>query len=174
MDLPWLGQNLPQWLQKGTVLQYDGTKSYEAKLARYTFPTAVSLEMKITDICQRYYTYSQTDSMSATGFPSQYGQESQIGGIGQPGGLVLPPAALVTLHKGQVIDADQVTGITVSVKNIGQDAGGRNIVILQATNQAYSAEATYDMDTGSAIAFYDSKLGEESNEYTDLKLTQIA
>jgi hypothetical protein len=173
MDLPWLGQNLPQWLQKGTVLQYDGTKSYEAKLARYTFPTAVSLEMRITDIGQRYYSYSQTGSMSASGFPSQYGQESQIGGIGQPGGLVLPPAALATLQKGQVIDTDPVTGITVLVKDIGQEAAGRNIAILMAANQAYSAEATYDLDTGATIALSDSTLGADANEYTDLKLTRI-
>jgi hypothetical protein len=172
MDLPWLGQNLPQWLQKGTVLQYDGTKSYEAKLARYTFPTAVSLEMRITDIGQRYYSYSQTGSMSASGFPSQYGQESQIGGIGQPGGLVLPPAALATLQKGQVIDTDPVTGITVLVKDIGQEAAGRNIAILMAANQAYSAEATYDLDTGATIALSDSTLGADANEYTDLKLTR--
>jgi hypothetical protein len=173
MDLPWLGQNLPQWLQKGTVLQYDGTKSYEAKLARYAFPTAVSLEMRITDIGQRYYSYSQTGSMSASGFPSQYGQESHIGGIGQPGGLVLPPAALATLQKGQVIDTDPVTGITVLVKDIGQDAAGRNIAILMAANQAYSAEATYDLDTGATIALSDSTLGADANEYTDLKLTRI-
>jgi hypothetical protein len=173
MDLPWLGQSLPQWLQQGTVLRYDGTKSYEAKLARYTFPTAVSLEMRITGIGQRYYSYSQTGSMSASGFPAQYGGDSQIGGIGQPGGLALPPTALATLKKSQEIDEDLVTGITVSVKDIVQDATGRNIAVLQAANQAYSAEVTYDADTGTMIALSDSKLGVDTNEYTDLKLTQI-
>ena len=173
MNLPWLGQNLPQWLRQGTVLRYDGTKSYEAKLARYTFPTAVSLEMRITGIGQGYYTYSQTGSMAASGFPAQYGQDSQVGGIGQPGGLALPPASLATLQKGQVIDKDPVTSITVSVKDIGQDATGRNIAVLQAANQAYSAEVTYDVDTGSMIALSDSKLGVDTNEYADLKLTQI-
>ena len=173
MDLPWLGQNLPPWLRQGTIMQYDGTKSYEAKLARYTFPTAVSLQMKINDIGQRYYTYSQSGSMAASGFPTQYAQESQIGGIGQPGGLVLPPDALASLREGQVIDTDPVTGIIVSVKDIGQDAAGRNEAILQAANQAYSAEATYDIDTGATIAMSDSKLGADANEYTDLKLTRI-
>jgi hypothetical protein len=85
----------------------------------------------------------------------------------------LPPAALATLQKGQVIDTDQVTGITVSVKDIGRDAAGRNIAVLQAANQAYSADVIYDVDTGTMIALSDSNLGAESNEYTDLKLTQI-
>jgi hypothetical protein len=111
--------------------------------------------------------------MAASGFPTQYAQESQIGGIGQPGGLVLPPDALASLREGQVIDTDPVTDITVSVKDMGQDAAGRNVVILQAANQAYSAEVTYDVDTGATIAMSDSKLGADANEYTDLKLTRI-
>jgi hypothetical protein len=56
---------------------------------------------------------------------------------------------------------------------MGQDAAGRNVAILQAANQAYSAEVTYDLDTGATIAMSDSKLGEDANEYTDLKLTRI-
>lgn len=175
MNLPWLGRDLPDWLKQGTVLHFDGTKTFEAKLARYSFPTAVSLEMRITGVGQRYYTYSQTGSMSASGFPSQYGQEnSQVGGIGQPGGLALPPDALATLQTGQVIDEDGVTGITVSVKDIGQDPNGRKTVVLQAANQAYSAEATYDKDTGMIMELSDSKLGVDTNEYTDLKLARIS
>jgi len=174
MNLPWMGQNLPDWMKQGTVLHFDGTKTIEAKLASYSFPTAVSFDMKITGVGQRYYTYSQTGSISASGFPTQYGGDSQVGGIGQPGGLALPPDALATLQTGQVIDEDNVTGITVSVKEIGQVSKGRNTVVLQAANQAYSANVTYDKDTGMIMELSDSKLGVDSNEYTDLKLAQTS
>jgi hypothetical protein len=73
-----------------------------------------------------------------------------------------------------VIDEDNVTGITVSVKEIGQDPNGRNTVVLQAANQAYSADMTYDKDTGMIMELSDSKLGVDSNEYTDLKLAQTS
>ncbi len=172
MDLPWLGQNLPQWPRKGSVLRYDGTKTYEAKRAAYTYPVSISLELVLNHIGQRYYTYSQTSSVSASGFPTQYYQDSQIsGGIGETGGIILPPAALAALREGQVIDIDPVTGITVSVKDVGRDATGRSIVTLQASNQAYSAETTYDVERGVMIAFSDFKWGEEVNEYTNLQLT---
>ena len=108
--------------------------------------------------------------MSASGFPTQYGQESQIGGIGEPSGIALPPDALANLQMGQVIDVDDVTGITVKVKDISHDIRGRNIAVLELTNQVYSADASYDTDTGSMIGFSESKSGAETDEYTDLKL----
>lgn len=173
MDLPWLGQDLSDWIRKGTVMRFEGTKTFEAKLAGYSFPTAVSLDMSITGAGRRYYTYTQTGSMAASGFPAQYGQEEQIGGIGQPGGLALPTDALAALQTGQVIDTDDVTGITVEVKDVGQDANGRNIVVLSAFNQIYSAEVTYDRDTGMMVGFSETKLGAGTNEYTELKLAQM-
>lgn len=173
MDLPWLGQDLPEWIREGTVMRYEGAKAFEAKLAGYNFPTAVSLDMSITDTGRRYYTYTKTGSMSASGFPDQYGQEEQIGGIGEPGGLALPPDALAMLQTGQVIDTDDVTGITVEVKDVGRDADGRSIVVLFASNQIYSAEVTYDRDTGMMIGFSETKLCAETNEYTELKLAEI-
>jgi hypothetical protein len=174
MNLPWLSQDLPQWLKQGTVMRFDGSKTYTANLAGYSFPTAVSSEMKITSVGQRYYTYTQANFLSASGFPSQYAQDSYIGGIGQPGGLVLPPAALATLETGQVIDADEVTGITVSVKDTNYDLKGQGIVVLSAANQAYSVDVAYDKNTGAMIAFVESKAGAESNEYMDLRLSQIS
>ncbi len=150
-------------------MRYEGTKAFEAKLAGYSFPTAVSLDMSITGAGRRYYTYTQTSSMSASGFPAQYGQEEQIGGIGQPGGLALPPNALAALQTGQVIDTDGVTGITVEVKDVSQDANGRSIVVLSASNQIYSAEMTYERDTGMMIGFSETKLGADTNEYTELQ-----
>lgn len=173
MDLPWLGQDLPGWIKEGTVMRFDGTKAFEAKLASYSFPTAVSLDMSITGVGRRYYTYTQTASMVASGFPAQYGHEEQVGGIGQPGGLALPPDALAALQLGQVIDIDDVTGITVEVKDVCQDANGRNIVVLLASNQIYSAKVTYDRDTGMMIGFSETKLGTDTNEYTELKLAQM-
>ena len=79
---------------------------------------------------------------------------------------------LAALYAGQVIDTDDVSGITFSVKNIGQDENGKNTVVLQAANKRYSAEATYDEATCIAIALSESTLDVDSNEYTNLKLVQ--
>lgn len=170
MDLPWLGQYLPEWVKEGTSLRFEGTKTYEAKLAGYSFPAAVSLSMTITDAGRRYYAYKQDGSMSASGFPAQFGQDSQAGGIGQPGGLALPPEALKTLRIGQMIDRDEDTGITVAVKDIRQYADGRNLVVLSMANDGYSAEMTYDSDSGMMIGFDESKLGSDYNEFMNLEI----
>jgi hypothetical protein len=173
MDLPWQGQELPDWVKRGTVLRYDGTRTFEAILARYSFPTNIAVEMMITDASPKFYTYTQSASVSASGFPSQYGQESLIGGIGEPGGLALPPAALAELQTGQIIDSDDVTGITVSVKDISQDDNGNDAVVIQSANEGYSGDMTYDTRTGALIGFLEFKQGAESNEYTDIRLIQM-
>jgi hypothetical protein len=173
MDLPWLGQELPDWARQGSVLRYDGTKTVEAILARYSFPTNIAMEMEITDASPKFYTYTQSSSISASGFPSQFGQESLIGGIGEPSGLALPPDALAALQTGQIIDSDDVTGITVAVMDISQDDDGNGLVVIQSANEGYSADMTYDASIGVLIGFNEFKKGDESNEYTDIKLTQM-
>jgi hypothetical protein len=172
MALPWAGQVLPDWLKKGAVLQYSGTKTYEAILAAYSMPTSVTVGMRIKDATTKYYTYTQSGSMSVPGFPSQYGQELLAGGLGEPVGLVLPPASLARLQTGQIIDVDPITGITVTVTDIIQDYSGRDLVVIEASNQVYSTQTTYDMNTGAMIRFNEVKHGVESNEYTDLELAQ--
>lgn len=173
MDLPWLGQELPDWARPGAVLRYDGAKTFEAILAGYSFPTSIAVELMITDAGRKFYTYTQSTSVSASGFPSQYGQESLIGGIGEPAGLALPPAALVALQTDQIIDRDDVTGITVTVDDISQDDDGNGLVVLRSANEGYYADMTYDASTGILIGFNEFKKGAESNEYTDIKLTQM-
>ncbi|MDH7509405.1 MAG: hypothetical protein QHH00_08475, partial [Methanomassiliicoccales archaeon] len=74
----------------------------------------------------------------------QYGQETLASGIGEPGGLGLPIAALTALQTGEIIDIDPITGITTKVADTGQDYSGRNLVVIQSANQAYSADMTYD------------------------------
>ena len=169
MDLPWMGRDLPDWVAAGTVLRYEGTKTYEAILAGTVMPASVSLEMRIDDAARRYYTYTQSGSIYVPGFPTQYGQESLIGGIGEPTGIVLPPAALAALQTGKIIDTDPVTGITAEVIDVGSDDSGRDIAVIRLENQVYSAEMTYDVGTGTMLSFVEAKLGAETNEYADLR-----
>jgi len=173
MDLPWIGMDLPDWVQKGTAIRYSGTKTYEAILAAYSMPTSVVLDMEITDATNKYYTYTQTGSMAVPEFPSQYGLEHLAGGIGEPGGLALPPASLSVIQSGQVIDTDPVTGIVVSVRDASLDYNQREIVVLESANQVYNAQMTYDVGSGVMVAFSEIKRGAESNEYADLELVQM-
>ena len=170
MDLPWLGHDLPAWVKAGTVLRFEGTKTYEAIRAGTVMPSGVSLEMRIDDAAKRYYTYTQSGSMYVPGFPTQYGQDKLAGGIGEPGGLAMPPAALASLRAGQIIDEDPVTGIIARVVDLTRDDAGRETVVIGLENQVYSAELAYDLGTGSMVSFLETKLGAESNEYADLRL----
>ena len=170
MDLPWLGMDLPDWVRTAKVLRYEGTKTYEAIRAGVVMPGSVVIEMRINDATKKYYTYTQSVSFYVPGFPLQYGQETLAGGIGEPGGLGLPIAALARLQNGQIIDIDPITGITTKVVDVDQDYSGLNLVVIQSANQAYSAQMTYDVSTGTMVSFNEIKRGAESNEYADMKL----
>lgn len=170
MNLPWLDQDLPSWVRAGTLLRYEGTKSYEAIRAGTSMSASVSIEVRIDDVTRRCYTYTQSVSMYVPGFPAQYSQEKLAGGIGEPGGLAIPSASLASLRQGQVIDSDPVTGITTVVADVTKDDAGRDTVVIVSSNDAYSAELTYDVSRGLLVNFVETKRGEEYNEYLHIKL----
>lgn len=172
MNHPWLDQELPSWVRAGTLLRYEGTKSYEAIRAGTVMPASVSIEVRIDDATRRCYTYTQSASMCVPGFPTQYSQEKLAGGIGEPGGLAIPSASLASLRQGQVIDTDPVTGITTRVLDVTRDDAGRDIVVIVSNNNAYSAELTYDIGRGLLTRFVETKRGEEYNEYLHIKIKE--
>ncbi len=57
--------------------------------------------------------------------------------------VVIPPASLKSLRKGQVLDRDPVTGMVISVVS----NSGRTVTIRQA-NKAQTMQRTYDAATG--------------------------
>ncbi|MGF3495983.1 MAG: hypothetical protein ACQXXK_08915, partial [Methanothrix sp.] len=126
--------------------------------------------VRIDDVTRRCYTYTQSVSMYVPGFPAQYSQEKLAGGIGEPGGLAIPSASLASLRQGQVIDSDPVTGITTVVADVTKDDAGRDTVVIVSSNDAYSAELTYDVSRGLLVNFVETKRGEEYNEYLHIKL----
>jgi len=172
MELPWLGMDLPGWLRQGASLSYQGTKTSQVPLASFENRIPLTVSISFTAADQRGYTYRRTSTLSASGFPSVSEQDAQAGGIGEPGGLVLPPAALASLRAGQVIDSDDITGVTVSVVDIRPDYDGRNTVVIQAKNQAYSAQMTYDVDSGVMVDFEALTAGELANDILRMNLVR--
>lgn len=172
MELPWLGMDLPGWLRQGASLSYQGTKTSQVPLASFENRIPLTVSISFTAADQRGYTYRRTSTLSASGFPSVSEQDAQAGGIGEPGGLVLPPAALASLRAGQVIDSDDITGVTISVVDIRPDYDGRNTVVIQAKNQAYSAQMTYDVDSGVMVGFEALTAGELANDILRMNLVQ--
>ncbi|OPX78906.1 MAG: hypothetical protein A4E45_01021 [Methanosaeta sp. PtaB.Bin039] len=172
MELPWLGMDLPGWLRQGASLSYQGTKTSQVPLASFENRIPLTVSISFTAADQRGYTYRRTSTLSASGFPSVSEQDAQAGGIGEPGGLVLPPAALASLRAGQVIDSDDITGVTVSVVDIRPDYDGRNTVVIQAKNQAYSAQMTYDVDSGVMVGFEALTAGELANDILRMNLVR--
>ena len=169
MDLPWLGQDLPGWLTGATTVTYAGAKSYEAILAGSVLTADVSVRMTMDDVAPAYYTYVQDSTAYVPGFPSQSSRLELIGGIGEPAGLALPPAALASLRAGQTIDSDPVTGITTEVLEAGTGSG-RDVVVIRLSNQAYTADSVYDVGSGALLRFSETKRAAETNEYLELTL----
>lgn len=170
MDLPWLGDALPQWVSPDRTLTYQGTKSWEAIRAGTVLTADVSVRMRIDRVNAAAFTYGRTTTTKVTGYPAQSQTESLAGGVGEPTSLVLPPVPLAGLRAGQVIDSDPVTGIRVEVTEVGQQ-GNREVVAIQVRNQGYSANLTYDVQSGRMLSYSDLVTSEETRQYSSLRLS---
>lgn len=170
MNLPWLGHRLPGWVGPGKVLAYQGTKSWEAIRAGTVLTADVSVRMTIDQASADAFTYTRSVSAKVRGYASQQTKENLAGGVGEPTSIAVPVAALDALRSGQTIDRDPITSITVKVTDRRRQSG-RDLVVIEARNQGYSARLTYDAGSGAMVAFSDVVTSEETRQYTDLRLT---
>jgi hypothetical protein len=85
-------------------------------------------------------TLTTTNSMGA---PPTSATSDVVSGLGQFGGVWLPPAALARLTKDQVLDTDTLTGTTVSVAAVSARE-----VIIRARSAAESFLWGYDLQSG--------------------------
>jgi hypothetical protein len=177
MDLPWLGQDLPSWVQAGKILSYEGTVTVESTAAS-PFIENIAVKTTIDSATSSYYTYKESGTLYSPGFLPQSYQSSLMGGIGEPAGLAvpitpqtaglaLPTTALASLRPGQVIDSDPVTGITTKVIDVTN-----NVATIGLANQVYSAQLSYDIASGTMVGYTATMLSAGGvNLSTDLQVT---
>jgi hypothetical protein len=142
---PWAGEDATSWSASPEPMTYKGTTSVPTAGGA---PLVLGQELAVTPQGSgpgwiRYSCMLKTVNplTPPTSSPSE-----TISGLGQFGGAWLPPAALGRLTKGQQLDRDPVTQVTVSVSSVTSDR-----VMISATSPTQTLRWGYDKRTGKMV-----------------------
>ncbi len=147
IERPWQGESAKEWSDAPAALTFSGTS---------TVPTASSalltLRQNLTVTPKEHgagwVTYGLLlRTTNNLGMPPTTTPSETVSGLGQFGGAWIPPAGLAKLTKGQRLDYDALTGVTVTVT----EAGGRRVTITSA-GRSQTVRWSYDTTTGTMIA----------------------
>jgi hypothetical protein len=147
VQLPWTGQQAPQWLQQGKRLDYAGSLKnslMEGTLAPWRYGITVDVAERRGD-CTIAKLQSRLDYGTGAGPQTQDFQ--LLYGPASFANLFLDPRALQKLSRGQELDRDPVTGRRLVF--VGSD--GRTATIAEQgplDQQSYS----YDLQSGVLVA----------------------
>ena len=142
IELPWQDAAVPQWVQPGVGLHYDG--AYTVEVAGGVTPMPYAVDIAIQEVHPGWAAYLMSDSL--------YGRTSSSGmrvnGVAQlHDALWLPRAGLANLAPGQVLDVDPFTQVSLQVA----DVDGR-FITLEETGSLHNSRITYDRRTGRLAA----------------------
>ncbi len=140
---PWLGKNVTEWSSNPEPLRYLGTTLVPTAGGA---PLQLGQELKIKPQGNgngwvRYAVVLTTTN--PIGMPPQLSPSETISGLGQFGGVYIPPSVLTTLTKGQKLDSDPITLTVVSVKSVSDSQ-----VVLASISPAETLLWGYDRKTG--------------------------
>lgn len=144
LRMPWRARAVPDWVQKGLSLDYEG--GLVAQIAGVpSVPLPASLNLVVTQTRPTWAKY--TVSTSSGGMP--VGATTQVEGLAQLfGGPWLPAEALSARPRNAVLDTDPVTGLTVRF------ARGDGTIRLTQSGADYSSTMTYDGESGMLTALH--------------------
>lgn len=154
VDLPWLMENAVNWSESATPLEYSGTLATEVP---GVIPLTLSQSLSAQPIAHgtgwvRYAMSATTGSIN--GMPPTAQQWETVSGLGQIGGLWLPPTALAKLQAGQQLDNDTVTGFRTTVDGVRRGPGGSEMLVITASSSAQHIHCGYDLHSG-LLTFFD-------------------
>jgi hypothetical protein len=137
LSLPWdMTAPLPGDIQNLQSLSYQGSVSYGivgSGLLDYTTP--ITLRFEVVERSPNWLLLHTTQNV-----PGEAGQHAALT---SGGGLFIPPAALLNLQVGQVLDEDPYLGIRTQVAQV--DA---TTVVISQQGSGFSQQETYDKVSG--------------------------
>lgn len=147
LELPWLGQKPPEWLQQGQRIPYSGTYGNslaEGLMAPWRYAFSATIDRRLGDA---FFATLRTQLDYGTGQPPQQGQSTTVYGPGSVASLWLDPRRIQNLQPGQVLDRDPITNWQVTFA--GRDAQTATIV---EQGPLESQSYTYDLRSGQLVA----------------------
>lgn len=147
-NLPWLEAPPPQWVRKGTRLEYRKTSWIELGGAR-PIPAVDGFTTKVLDTGNGWVLTEMTlHTVSGQRLPKPIvGESTQTSN----GGSWINPAVLQKLQPGQVLDEDPLVRSKTVVANVGQAPDGRRIVEFMTRAEGFNFSSVYDLNTGAML-----------------------
>lgn len=147
IERPWQGESAKEWSDAPSPLTYAGTSTVPTAAGA---PLTLRQNLAVTpkERGAGWVTYGMAlRTTNDLGMPPTTTPSETVSGLGQFGGAWIPPAALGRLTRGQRLDYDALTGVTVTVT----EAGGRRVTIT-AAGRSQTIRWSYDATTGIMIA----------------------
>lgn len=168
IQVPWMGQPLPQSLSQVRELVYEGQSTVSIEGVSTSIPMRA-----VVDIIGRGPDFIQIKKMTTlnygNGVPPEESTTVAVSGTSQILPLCIPPRALANLRNGQEIDRDPFTMINTFVSFIGQDQSGNQVVTLTEiiNDNAPRTDYVYDMRSGilSAVQMTDPTMHTQNTLY---------
>ncbi len=142
-NIPWALGAAPDWVRRTRTLGYQGTLTVFAP-GQPPVPLRVSTRFQLQGAGANWARYIQNSTQEG-GMPTQV---LRAFGSAQFGGLWIPPQGLAQLRPGQMLDADPITRVTVSVGQIERTSQGTDGVWITEANQGFRADYLYDRASG--------------------------
>jgi hypothetical protein len=151
ISVPWAHDAMPGWVSSVHALHYRGPIISRGPLPSGNSSSFVDLDMLAHG--RGWVKLAATAGLQVPGAPRVPPSKAEIVyGRSQFGGMWAGPAALATLHRGQILDEDPITRMQTMVAR----ADDRSVVI-SSRNAAGEILSEYDRQTGMRIgySFYD-------------------
>jgi hypothetical protein len=146
--LPWTTSPAPGWVAGTGFLRYSGNVVVGVPgVGAGPVPITVAYQKHAGGTNWARYAATQVTA-SLPGIPPDTQQFERVFGPGQVGGLWIAPAALRQLRSGQGLDRDPVTGMSISVGQVGPAAGVGDAAVITESNGTVQLAYVYDRASG--------------------------
>jgi hypothetical protein len=148
--LPWVTSAAPSWIGSVGHLDYTGTIWVGAGGGSPILLDA-SLAVDRVSSGANWVRYVFARTIYSDVAPSVTEYMERIDGIGQIGGVWLPPDGLAELSEGQELDRDPVTQTLVTVAAVEQTESGW-LVTISETGPGEESELVYEVESGLLVS----------------------
>ncbi len=150
MDVPGIGSPVPDWISRGSTLQYAGTMEFLNPMDPGSGTQSNPLTSSVS-FAETGPTWARFESAAEVDFGGSSIPSTGSGATAGSGPYWWDSAALASLSVGQVLDADPYTGFSLTVSEVGQGPVGSAVGVV-GRMPGIESEAYYDTATGVMLA----------------------
>lgn len=174
LKLPWLNQQMPDWVRVKKHMSYAGTVTTKGppNLGIPDVSLAISADIKTTYVGRTWSAHEmRVEQQSAGDLANDPIVVVRATGPGSIGGMWMDPRALQQLRTGQVLDQDSTLASSTAVEYVGNGNDGRPVVVITTTAPTSKGSTIYDATDGKLLSVIST---ETVSENGFVRVTQLS